>query len=135
MKQIFTLILIAFTTTYSWAQCSPDPNATGIISPSPDSLDGTILEEGIYFEDTITINVPADTTVPTLGVVTIDSINVTNISGLPIGMTYACQNATCSTPGGAQGCVALYGTPQQAGSYTVTLNYTIYSSTIYSDPS
>jgi len=128
MKQIFTLILIAFTTTYSWAQCTPDPNSSGLISPSPGSLDGTTLEEGIYYEDTITLNVPADTLLPFVGLVTIDSINIASITGLPAGVTYGCQNATCSTSGGAQGCIAIYGTPQQAGTYNVNITFTVFNS-------
>ncbi len=126
MKRIFTLLTLIGLTGSAWAQCTPDAsNTTDLITPSPQDLN-TNLEVGIPYDETITLNVPADTTIFIL-TVDIDSVTISNVNGLPSGINYQCQNSNCSTPGGQQGCVSIFGTPDQAGTYNVILDITVHT--------
>jgi hypothetical protein len=125
MKRIFTLLALVGLTGTAWAQCTPDAsNTSDLIYPAPQDLN-TDLEVGVAYDETITLNVPADTTI--FISVDIDSVTISNVSGLPSGINYQCQNSTCSTPGGQQGCVSIFGTPDQAGTYTVNLEITVHT--------
>lgn len=110
------------------AQCVPDPTITtpGIYPDSATGLaSGTV---GIPYSEVIQARVPVDTLF--LGqTVLITSIDVDNVTGLPPGITYSCTPASCSFPGGSNGCMLLSGTPTTSGVYpldvTLTANGTL----------
>lgn len=120
----FTLIPVVLLN----AQCVPDPTITtpGIYPDSATGLaSGTV---GISYNEVIQARVPVDTLF--LGqTVLITSIDVDNVTGLPPGITYSCTPASCSFPGGSNGCMLLSGTPTTAGVYpldvTLTANGTL----------
>lgn len=110
------------------AQCVPDPTITtpGIYPDSATGLAGGTV--GIAYNEVIQARVPVDTLF--LGqTVLITSIDVDNVTGLPPGITYTCTPASCSFPGGSNGCMLLSGTPTTAGVYpldvTLTANGTL----------
>lgn len=127
------LLLIAFAFTVLPvlllnAQCVPDPTITtpGIYPDSATGLAGGTV--GIAYNEVIQARVPVDTLF--LGqTVLITSIDVDNVTGLPPGITYTCTPASCSFPGGSNGCMLLSGTPTTAGVYpldvTLTANGTL----------
>lgn len=117
------------------AQCTPNPFFVQLGIPgvypnpiqSPDLAQGT---ENLTYSETITVIVIPDTTIdlsvffpglPTINVeVAYQRIN--GFTGLPNGITYTCSPANCEIPGDTSGCVALGGTPTQAGTFTVGLD-------------
>ena len=127
-KNLLTLLLIASSFFYSFAQitgggvCSIDPNATGLIYPmQPDSV---IDQVGDYYEQTITLSVPTDTTVSVITVY-IDSIVLLSVDGLPTGLTYGCNSSlgNCTYVGGSEGCFIISGTVNDTvGIYPITFN-------------
>lgn len=127
MKKIFTLIaFVSFYVAQSFGQCVPSQDDTTSLF-YPDITQGyPTLVAGQYFEDTVTINVPEDTTV-IFATMDIDSALITNITGLPAGIAYACHNTSCSISGGGHGCLNVYGTPAQAGTYTATIYFELYT--------
>lgn len=122
-KILLSLLSITFFTAAGFAQvCSPDPNATGLVYPmQPDSV---IDQVGDYYEQTITISVPTDTTVSVITVF-IDSIYLESVTGLPTGLTYGCNSSlgNCTYLGGTEGCFIISGTVNDTvGVYPIVFN-------------
>lgn len=128
------ILLLACQTVFG--QCTPDAQYTqpGIY---PDSATGLApAYVGLPYEQTITAVVPADTQVviiPNLPAqtVTIDSIVVDQINGLPPGFDYICQTPSCGFPGGQSGCLKIFSTSNPAladtGRYYLDIQLTTYS--------
>lgn len=132
MKRIFTLIAGLFLAAAVNAQpCIPDAQYTtpGIYPDTITNLPPVTI--GVAYSGVITAVVPADTVVSGLSA-TIDSINVTDIVGLPTGFTWtgnpAGVGAPVSIPGGTSGCIAIIGTATagQNGIYPLKIKVTSY---------
>ncbi|MFH0894203.1 MAG: T9SS type A sorting domain-containing protein [Bacteroidota bacterium] len=107
---LFSLILSVGFIAAANAQCTPDPLIT---SPGiyPDTLASGVV--GQPYTQVLTVVVPLDTII--LGFPTnIDSLVVTNITGLPPTITYQCNVPHCSFPGNSTGCALFSGTPVAA---------------------
>jgi len=76
----------------------------------PDSL--VHADAAVAYYDTLTVNVPTDTTVPTFGTITIDSVSLVSMAGLPALLT-ATPSAS-HWDGGKSGCIYIHGTPSHA---------------------
>ncbi|MFT5602670.1 MAG: hypothetical protein ACI9N1_002929 [Flavobacteriales bacterium] len=110
-RKLLSLFVLAGIASASYAQCTPDPAATGGITP--DSATG--LPTAYTFQPydlVLTLNIPEDTVgnVPGLGQVNaqIQSIDILSVDGLPSMMQYSCNPANCSFPGNSQGCINLF---------------------------
>lgn len=123
-KTLLSVFSIAAFTASSFAQCIIDPNATGLLYPmTPD----TTTNRWQDYTQTLTISVPTDTTIQGLFTVYIDSVALMSVDGLPNGLTYGCNsslgNASCTYPGGTDGCFIISGNVNDsAGVYPITLN-------------
>jgi hypothetical protein len=51
----------------------------------------------------------------------IQSFTVTGVAGLPSGYNYACNIASCTYAGGANGCANIWGTTATTGTYPITI--------------
>jgi PKD repeat protein len=110
-------ILIFCFNKSSEAQCVIDSSQTGA-GIYPDTLpDGTA---GVFYDEDITFVMLTDT----LGL-TIYSYRIANIVGLPIGISWQCNNfqTNCVYDPSVSlyGCVKLSGTPVLPGNYTMTV--------------
>jgi len=143
MKKTLLFLAAAFTFSgFVHAQCTPDSQFTAI-GFYPDSITGlTVACEGSPYSQVITFVAPVDTTVniPPIGPITIplDSVVITGISGLPSGLSYSCQFASCSfLPSvSASSCVEISGTPANGtiGAHPIAITYDAYV-TILGSPS
>ncbi|HAW19310.1 MAG TPA: hypothetical protein DCX14_03930 [Flavobacteriales bacterium] len=109
MKKTLPALFIALLASSSiYAQCIPDSTVTELYSPTASEglPNGTI---GINYDAVIHFNIPAETTI----VVTaqIDSIGITDVEGLPVGIGYTCNPPSCIFPGGSFACIQLSGIP------------------------
>ena len=91
--------------------CSSDL-VDSLIAPTPGPL--ADAEINMAYSSVITVSVPADTTLPIIGVTPIDSARISAINGLPPGLTFQCNPASCGFPGGTLGCILLSGTVTDA---------------------
>lgn len=131
MKKIYLLFVLISVVGYSaFSQCVIDTNVThnvpGIYPDSATNLPHAIV--GTPYSTSIQIVVAATTTYMGLPV-TIDSLVITGVTGLPAGYSYSCTPSSCHFPGGGSGCILLYGpapTVSQIGSYNLTVNYDGY---------
>jgi hypothetical protein len=111
------------------AQCTPDLTLT-IPGVYPDSATGLATGTvGVSYNQVIQVRTFLDSVASiTIGSNTIttnfrlDSIMVNSITGIPPGLTYACNPSTCKFIALSNGCILLSGTPTTAGVYPVTVN-------------
>ena len=130
MKKLLLLASAMFLLTLNLsAQCTPDPQFTssGVYPDSATNFLPACLGEP--YVQLITNVVPADTFVLILGnpfPINIDSINVISVTGLPAGLTFACNNGDCAFLGGTTGCAQITGTPTVEGVFVVTIELKAY---------
>lgn len=108
------------------AQCIPDVTITdpGVY---PDSATGLAVGMvGVPYNQVIQVRTFLDTVVNVAPFGTVnfqlDSITITGVSGLPPGITYACNPGTCKFLASSNGCLLLSGTPVTAGIYPITVD-------------
>jgi len=134
IKRLLVLIAISLTgiSTFVVAQCVPDITITtpGIYPDSATGLPvGTVA---VPYSEVIQVKVLTDTTYGGFPVV-ITNITITSVTGLPPGLTYSCNPATCVFPGGSNGCILLSGTPSTAGTFALNVNVSV-AGTVFGVP-
>ncbi len=126
-KKILVLLFIIplFGISLVNAQCTPDPIYTSTGLYPADSLPHA--DVGTSYSTIMTIVIPADTNLMGFPV-TIDSVGITNINGLPASLTYQTDATNDYWPGGTSGCILISGTPipADAGIDTLTFNMQYY---------
>jgi hypothetical protein len=107
----------AFVSAYSQA-CVINQNSSGFFSPAADSF--PCVERNVAFSHALQLSIPSGYTG-----FTVDSIVITNITGFPTGLSYACNPASCVFYGGTKGCINFQGTTADTiGTYTLTIQGT-----------
>jgi len=109
------------------AQCVPDTSSGALYSPSESEglPSGKI---GAEYEAIISVNVPDDTTVLTF-TGSVDSLVLTDVTGLPPGFQYECNVTSCAFPGGTFGCIRVYGQTNDnanAGTWDLSADFTFH---------
>ena len=111
-KIVLAIACVFFISSAAVAQCIPD---VSIVVPGvyPDTIQNLPhATVGSQYDADIQIKVWTDTNTFYLGFpvhACFDSIVVTGVSGLPSGYFHSCVAASCSFPGGGNGCVHLHG--------------------------
>lgn len=83
--------------------------------------------QGVYYDENATFFMPRDFVDAASGQsVTLNSIVVTSVTGMPQGISYTCDQPGCSytvtsDPATQRGCVKMCGTPTVPGNYTITI--------------
>ena len=154
MKKFLLLfaILLSFTHLVK-AQCTPNSLFTALGLPGiyPPELaipgipmmginDGVL---GSAYSQTLTLVVLEDTIMDvasflpatvvlamnSAGISTVMSLPVNhvafNVSGLPNGLNYSCDQTNCEYPSSFDGCMLINGTPTQSGNFSVPVSMTI----------
>jgi len=138
MKKILLTLTLALAFVGANAQCNPDPQFT-VSGVYPDSASGiSPAYVGQLYNQNITIITPIDTFVANpLGgadiLVTIDNIDLTNVTGLPSSFSYECDPPNCSFSGGTIACAELYSagpTSSEIGSHQIIFETTTYVSNV-----
>lgn len=127
---IITIVFSFFTVLTVAAQCVPDSNMTGDYSPPinvglPDAYVGQNYESAIY------LRVPSDTVFNNLFTLTVDSLVLEDVVGLPSGLSFSCNTADCKILGGDFGCINLVGFPSdstEVGDHPLVANFLFYLS-------
>jgi len=126
MKRLLLLIFTTCLFTFnSNAQCTPNPQyLDSIYGAWPDTVTNFASGQvGVAYSQVLDFKLPLDAgdVDPSFAGVPVDSAVLTQVTGLPPGLNYTCNNSTCSWMGGEQGCASLDGTPTTAGSYDITI--------------
>jgi len=130
MKKTLLTLSLAIATIFASAQCTPDPqfSAPGIYPDSTTGLSPAYV--GQAYNEVITIITPLDTTVEYNGIpiaVTIQTIELTSVTGLPASFSYDCEAGNCSFDGGATSCAVLSSPGpdvSELGSHQIIMNTT-----------
>jgi len=136
----FALVFAVSFTSLQAQSCDPDPmlaDSTAGVYPLPDSI-GSLTSSlnsgcvGMAYEQLFTAVVPDSLSTVFNGTM-IDaellSVTVDDITGLPTGITYACDPPDCIFLQNTIGCVVFSGTPTTAGDFlpivetTASINY------------
>jgi hypothetical protein len=110
MKKILLTLTLALAFIGANAQCTPDPQFTlaGIYPDSSTGMPDAIV--GQPYNEIITIIVSTDTTVDVFGQsisVTIQQIELTDVTNLPPSFSYDCLAPNCTFSGGTTTCAIL----------------------------
>jgi hypothetical protein len=128
---IGTIVCAAITNTF--AQCTPD-----ITLPAPNYADSTFgawpdtvtnftgASVGVAYTQDLQFKVPLDAAVVNALLVgsVIQSFTVDAVNGLPAGLSYACNIASCTFAGGSVGCAQITGVCSLADTYPITIDVT-----------
>lgn len=126
MKKIILSLTLSISIFSFIAQCTPNPLYFDSISGAwPDTI--TNLDQafvGVAYNQVLDFKIASDAGEydPLFAGTPIDSVVLTGVTGLPAGLSYSCNNSTCSWLGGAQGCASLSGTPTALGSYDIVIS-------------
>ena len=131
MKRILLLSITFFSLQLINAQCSPDPlysdSAWGIWpDPVTNFIGGDI---GINYSQSVDFKVPFDAGLidPAYTGQYIDSIVLNNVTNLPPGLIFSCNNSSCTWHADSAGCALINGTPTTNGAYQISLDVTAWT--------
>ena len=110
MKKTLLTLSLAIATIFASAQCTPDAqfSAPGIYPDSATGLSPAYV--GQAYNEVITIITPLDTSTEISGTtvpVTILTIELTSVTGLPASFSYDCEDGNCTFDGGVTSCAVL----------------------------
>ncbi len=131
MKKIHTLLaafLFSAQAIFAGAGCVIDTANTDFFSPRPDSL--PCVERTMPYSQVLQIKVPSTIDLQDFGspisfVLTVDSVVINGVNGLPTGLNYESNPANGVFYGGTHGCALVHGTTSDpAGHYPITFDGT-----------
>ncbi len=104
--------------------CTPNPGCVDIDNPGEVCpLVLPTATSGVYYDETVTVIPPAEYQ----GLPVIHSIKITNVEGLPTGMTWCkSQDVFLVTDPATSYCCQLYGTSTEIGEHQLTLTIVPY---------
>lgn len=128
-KLLLSIALICAATINVNAQsCTPGANyADSTFGAWPDTIQNfPPASTGVLYTTDLNFKVPTDAgdVEPALAGSTIQSFSVDAVTGLPAGMSYSCNIATCEYLGGDNGCAQITGTCNTPGVYDITIDVT-----------
>lgn len=123
MKSFSKIVFFGFAMVWcfkSTAQCTPDHTITASQGIFPEQLPAANLN--VQYSQVVQFKAPLDTNVfyAPLGTtvsVRIDSLRIVDVLGLPPGMSYQCNSASCMINGGDVGCLLISGTTTERGGH------------------
>jgi len=127
MKRTSIFLLLLFTATFGWSQCTPQAfSGPGFLLPDTSETLHPVNPLQYYYNE-ITTYVPTSTIINGFQI-PIDSAGYESISGLPPGMAIAINSPNFYWPAGTNGCFVLMGQPpfSAAGDYKVKISFKIH---------
>ncbi len=131
MKNFTLSLTFIFSLSFCFSQCVPDSiyaDSTFGVWPTPQT-NFPPGDVGIPYYEVVNFKVPRDAgAIDSAAAGTfIDSIVLTSISNIPPGLSYDCDNSSCSWRYDSLGCASLSGTPTTVGSYQISLDATVWT--------
>ncbi|MFZ1330539.1 MAG: T9SS type A sorting domain-containing protein [Flavobacteriales bacterium] len=135
MKKVILSVIIAASAGSAMAQaCTPDPiYADSLFGIWPDTTTNMAPGMvGIAYEQVLNMIIPSDAGLidPQYAGVALDSIALDGLTGMPPGLSYACNSQTpapCSYITGQLGCAIITGVPTTEGTYPLSIEVTAYT--------
>ncbi len=135
MKKTLLLTFSLLVGVGASAQCTPDPlyadSVFGVWPDTTENFKAAFLNQ--FYSDTLNLIVPTNAADiphdPPYPAITIDSIQMVSIDGLPDGISVLCNSQTpaaCTYLPTQLGCGLLEGTPTALGTYPLTLNVRVW---------
>jgi hypothetical protein len=123
MKKIYiTLVALVAFCGAVFSQVTPcviNTSNSSFLSPAADSF--PCIVRTLAFDSAVQVAIPSG--YPPY--FTIDSIDITGLSGLPTSINYQCNPPSCHFAGGSKNCISIYGTTTDTvGTYKVIIQGT-----------
>lgn len=126
IKKLLSIIGIAVSTTLAAQVCVPNIAClpgTANYGVCPDSATGLAIGTvGVPYTETVSFKIPTDGTDFGYPSATVVSVDIASVDSLAPGLTYQCAPASCSFPGGSNGCILISGTPTTVWNKQVIVN-------------
>lgn len=131
MKNFILSTVITLSFSNYFTQCIPDSiyaDSTFGVWPTPQT-NFPPGDVGIPYYEVVNFKIPRDAgAIDSAAAGTyIDSIVLTSISNIPPGLSYECNNSSCSWRYDSLGCASVIGTPTTIGSYQISLDATVWT--------
>ena len=131
MKNLIILLFLILTTGIAQAQCVPDiiyADSTFGVWPTPQTNFAS-GEVGVPYDEVVNFKVPRDAgdVDPAAAGNYIDSIVLSSITNIPPGLSFACDNPTCSWNYDSLDCASISGVQTANGTYQISLDATIWT--------
>ena len=127
-KLLLSFTAVLFALSLNAQSCTPGVNfQDSTFGVWPDTLvNFPQAAANVFYSADLNFRAPVNSADvdPTIVGGTIDEFTVTAVSGLPPGMTYACNISNCTYAGGDNGCANVYGTEATQGTYDVIISIT-----------
>jgi hypothetical protein len=125
-KLLFSISTVSLFSLGLNAQCTPDESLIdGAFGVYPDTIiNFASATVNVPYTQVLHFKAPSDAgdVDPNFAGQTIQSFTVTGVTGMPPGLSYACNVSTCQYNGGSAGCATVSGTPTQVGTYEITID-------------
>ena len=146
MKRLLLTIIVAIFSLASYSQCTPLPYQDSLYNIWPDTIQNLPhVTQGAPYYTVLTIKTPSTlieasagdsslTVIDTLGTQyyigdwVVDSMELISLTGLPNGLSYGCDIASCMLPGDFLSCAYLQGTTNDpVGVYPIEILVNVYT--------
>jgi len=129
MKKLYSFLAATLIATGTiFAQCTPDLNSTDAFNPNPDNVPAAI--QGTAYNEVLQFFIPVSRDITIAGqtvTVYIDSVVMTDVTGLPTGLTWSATPAGPLYLPNTHGCGLTTGTTTvAAGNYPISFVGKIY---------
>ena len=133
MKRTLLLVILVISAGAARAQCTPNPLYTdSIFGVWPDTT--TDFRSGllnVFYSDTLNLLIPSSAQDISMDYpdITIDSVQLVNVTGLPPGLSVSCNSqtpASCSYLPETLGCGLIEGIPTASGTFEMTIDVLVW---------
>lgn len=138
MKKVLLAVILSIVSAQVYSQCPGCViNTACTASPAFPTLCPSILPDGVVgqpYDQDLTFYMPSQFQYSGIDV-TLNQINVTNITGQPTGLNFTCSAPNCTyfpsqnPPATERGCVKICGVPIIPGNYTIIVSVVAQAST------
>lgn len=132
MKKILLLSLFVLSAILVRSQCDPQTDfGDEQFGVAPDTVQNFVSGElsELYVQQ-VDVKVPTDGSFANLPFITVDSVSLAGIFGLPDGLGYECATQTpapCTYLGGTLGCAVISGVPTEEGIFDLQVILTVHT--------
>lgn len=133
MKQLLLFIPFLILAHGVSAQCEPmfdfGDEEFGVAPDTVQNLDTADIDN--FYSQQVDVRIPANAGFANLPFIAIDSASLAQITGLPDGLSFECNNplpTPCTFPGDTDGCGTIAGVPTEGGTFDLLITALVYTS-------
>jgi hypothetical protein len=132
MKHFLLLNIFFLSALVAQSQCEPMTDfGDEEFGVAPDTIQNFVPGElSVLYVQQVDVKVPSDGGFADLPFITVDSVSLAGIFGLPDGLSYECASQTpapCTFIGGTLGCAVISGVPEEEGVFDLQVILSVHT--------